>query len=85
MKDCYIKDKEISYDLNIKSPQLNALTQLGFEYIILGQQSKRVYAFFDTDISKLSDYAKFKGIALSVDLFPPFIIEKLRPNVFYKI
>lgn len=79
-------NKEIYYDNSLsKSPQIMALQQLGFEFIILGKQGKRPYAFFDTNVGNLSEYATYNGIALSVDLFPPFVTNKLEPDVFYKI
>lgn len=82
MKKMISRDIKKLYLIN---PQLTALQQLGFEYIIIGKQEKRLYAFFDTEIRSLKDYAKYDGIALNVNLLPRFVLDKLEPDVFYKI
>lgn len=71
--------------LDIQNPQINALKTLGYEYIIVGQQRKRVYALNKTDIGKLSKYATFDGLAIPVNRFPMFIIEAMEKNTLYII
>lgn len=81
-----LKERQVYYDFeNSKNPQIDALRKLGFEYIIVGEQRKRLYAFFEVNSDKLSKYATYNGIALNTNLFPEFVIEKLDNNTFYKI
>ena len=81
-----LKERQVYYDfVNSKNPQIDALRKLGFEYVIVGEQRKRLYAFFEVNSDKLSKYATYNGISLNTNLFPEFVIEKLDNNTFYNI
>ena len=71
--------------MRFKDAQIRALRALGFKYIVVGRYKRRLYALFDTDINRLSDYAKINGLALDTNLFPSALINRLEKDTFYKI
>ena len=78
-------ERSIVTNMRFKDAQIKALRTLGFKYIIVGECKRRLYAFFDTDIKHLCDYAKINGLALNIDLFPSILISRLEKDTFYKI
>lgn len=71
--------------LNITNPQFDALKTLGYTYIMVAKQRKRIYVTNTTNLQKTSKYAKYDALAISTKRFPMIAIDKMETNIFYKL